>query len=292
MMGIESPLITDAAGQIFDKFYELPNGCICCSAKKDLQTAIEYLIANEKYELDFILVETNGLADPSSTIKMFWVGEELKFPARLQGIMALVAAHTFDKHSTGNEIFLRQLIFADLVLLNHADRVTEEKGKEIELAIKELNPTATIKRTKYCETDIDEIFGSEGLLSKLRDKDDLSQLHKETEHHHHHPDEDIQFQIFEYKNVLFDPRALEENLGGMIWEHPNDANIMRVKGIFASSTSNCKYSVQGVDEIFEVKESEVNWEKDGDRISKFLLVGKKLARPDIEAVFNKSMQNP
>jgi G3E family GTPase len=32
-MGIESPLITDSAGKLFDKFYELPNGCICCSAK-------------------------------------------------------------------------------------------------------------------------------------------------------------------------------------------------------------------------------------------------------------------
>jgi len=32
-MGIEAPLIQDSKGEIFDKFYELPNGCICCSAK-------------------------------------------------------------------------------------------------------------------------------------------------------------------------------------------------------------------------------------------------------------------
>lgn len=32
-MGIEAPLIQDSKGGIFDKFYELPNGCICCSAK-------------------------------------------------------------------------------------------------------------------------------------------------------------------------------------------------------------------------------------------------------------------
>ena len=32
-MGIESPLIVDSSGKPFDKFYELPNGCICCSAK-------------------------------------------------------------------------------------------------------------------------------------------------------------------------------------------------------------------------------------------------------------------
>ena len=32
-MGIEAPLIQDSKGSVFDKFYELPNGCICCSAK-------------------------------------------------------------------------------------------------------------------------------------------------------------------------------------------------------------------------------------------------------------------
>jgi G3E family GTPase len=64
-MGIESPLMQDSEGNPFDKFYELPNGCICCSAKDDLLFAIESLIKNEKYNLDFILVETNGLADPS-----------------------------------------------------------------------------------------------------------------------------------------------------------------------------------------------------------------------------------
>lgn len=67
-MGIEAPLVQDSEGKPFDKFYELPNGCICCSAKDDLLIAIEFLITNENYKLDFILVETNGLADPSQVI--------------------------------------------------------------------------------------------------------------------------------------------------------------------------------------------------------------------------------
>ena len=65
-MGIEAPLIQDSTGAVFDKFYELPNGCICCSAKSDLLTAVDYFLQNENYQLDYILVETNGLADPSS----------------------------------------------------------------------------------------------------------------------------------------------------------------------------------------------------------------------------------
>jgi G3E family GTPase len=43
-MGIESPLILDEAGQVFDKIYEMPNGCLCCSAKTDLLWGIEFLL--------------------------------------------------------------------------------------------------------------------------------------------------------------------------------------------------------------------------------------------------------
>lgn len=32
-MGIEQPLIMDESGVPFSSFLELPNGCICCSAK-------------------------------------------------------------------------------------------------------------------------------------------------------------------------------------------------------------------------------------------------------------------
>jgi len=35
-------------------------------SRDDLLTAVEYLIKNESTPLDFILIETNGLADPSA----------------------------------------------------------------------------------------------------------------------------------------------------------------------------------------------------------------------------------
>ena len=36
--------------------------------RKDLLLGIEYLIETEKFKLDYILVETNGLMDPSNVI--------------------------------------------------------------------------------------------------------------------------------------------------------------------------------------------------------------------------------
>ena len=79
-MGIEQPLIMDESGTPFSNFLELPNGCICCSAKyllpyfrNDLVAAIEYIIANTPVRK--ILVETNGAADPVQSIKQFWFDE-------------------------------------------------------------------------------------------------------------------------------------------------------------------------------------------------------------------------
>jgi G3E family GTPase len=69
-MGIEQPLILDESGVPFESYLELPNGCICCSAKypiaycrNDLIASIEYILNNTHVKR--VIVETNGLADPS-----------------------------------------------------------------------------------------------------------------------------------------------------------------------------------------------------------------------------------
>lgn len=35
-MGIEAPMIVNSEGTPFKDFVELPNGCICCSAKYNI----------------------------------------------------------------------------------------------------------------------------------------------------------------------------------------------------------------------------------------------------------------
>lgn len=63
-MGIEAPLMTDENGTPIEDFYELPNGCICCTVKDDLLKSIEGLI-DKWSDIEHILIETNGLADPA-----------------------------------------------------------------------------------------------------------------------------------------------------------------------------------------------------------------------------------
>ena len=67
-MGLETSLMTDGDGNDIEDFYEMPNGCICCAAKDDLIQTLDSMIEKSqqagKPPLDYIFVETNGLADP------------------------------------------------------------------------------------------------------------------------------------------------------------------------------------------------------------------------------------
>ena len=63
-MGLETPLMKDAQGNDIDDFYEMPNGCLCCAAKSDLINTLDTLL-EKKRDIEYILVETNGLSEPS-----------------------------------------------------------------------------------------------------------------------------------------------------------------------------------------------------------------------------------
>jgi len=65
----------DASGEDIEDFYEMPNGCICCSGKGDLINTLDTLL--EKRPLEYVLVELNGLADPMALIRTFWVDDGL-----------------------------------------------------------------------------------------------------------------------------------------------------------------------------------------------------------------------
>ena len=56
---------------------DIGNGCLCCTVKDNGVTAIENLIENSKDKIDYILLETTGVADPAPIAKMFCWDEGL-----------------------------------------------------------------------------------------------------------------------------------------------------------------------------------------------------------------------
>jgi G3E family GTPase len=146
-MGIEAPLMTDDKGEVLEDFYELPNGCICCTVKDDLVSTLELLIEKKK-ELEYIMVESNGLADPAEIIKIFWIDDALQSSISLNFTMGIVDAKNFDqnlKSEDTGEALRRQLVYSDKVMINKIDLVDEATIESIKTTIRDLNPNCQIE---------------------------------------------------------------------------------------------------------------------------------------------------
>uniref|UniRef100_A0A665WT67 COBW domain containing n=1 Tax=Echeneis naucrates TaxID=173247 RepID=A0A665WT67_ECHNA len=88
---LEKSLAVSQAGELYEEWLELRNGCLCCSVKDNGFKAIENLM-EKKGKFDYILLETTGLADPGAVASMFWVDSELGSDIYLDGIVTVIDA--------------------------------------------------------------------------------------------------------------------------------------------------------------------------------------------------------
>lgn len=145
-MGIESPVLADASGEVLKDFYELSSGCICCSVKGNFLTTVERILTLRR-EIQLIVVETTGLADPIPLVTSFWLDTALESAVDLDGVVCLVDLTSFLPHLQSSEyrdLFLRQLIVSDRILLNKSDLVSSDLISEVHSHISVLNPTAEV----------------------------------------------------------------------------------------------------------------------------------------------------
>ena len=155
-VGIDDALLQkNTKMQADEEIIEMMNGCICCTVRQDLIVVLNKLAKRHKagtLKLDGIIIETTGMADPAPVAQTFFVDDDVKAFARLDGIVTLVDAKHIEQHldeekpeGAENEA-VEQVAFADRILLNKTDLVTEEDLVRIETRLKSMNAHAPIKR--------------------------------------------------------------------------------------------------------------------------------------------------
>ncbi|MDT9295908.1 MAG: GTP-binding protein [Arthrospira platensis PCC 7345] len=164
-----------------DDMVQLNNGCICCTLNDRLaDTIVEVLQRNP--HIDYLLIETTGIADPLPIIMTFG-GTELRNLTRLDAIFTLVDADTFSPDLLANsEAALNQIAWGDLILLNKIDLVAPEKCDRIQKQIRQLKPDARIITTEYGEVPLATIWGIE---YSHPDFPQLSDHDHQPDHDHH-----------------------------------------------------------------------------------------------------------
>ena len=160
-IAIDNDLIVGAG----DDMVELANGCICCSINNDLFDAILRLLGR-KPAVDYLVVETTGLADPLPIVLTF-LRPEVRGSVRVDSVVALADAESFSLDLFDSKAALNQLRYADIVLLNKCDLVGRDRADAVEAKIRTIGDGARIVRTTGAQIPLPLVL-SAGLFQSDR----------------------------------------------------------------------------------------------------------------------------
>ena len=176
-IGIDNDLVV-ATGE---DMVELSNGCICCSINGELLEAV-YRILDRPEPVDYLVVETTGLADPLP-VAMTFLGSDLRDQTRLDSIITLVDAENFSDELLEGEVARAQIVYSDILLLNKCDLVEEERLAALEDQLRTIKTDARILRAVKGEVPLPLLL-SVGLFES--DKVVAQQSHENCDHDHGH----------------------------------------------------------------------------------------------------------
>ena len=163
---------------------ELNNGCICCTINEDLVNAVHKVLARSE-QIDYLVVETTGLADPLP-VALTFLGTELRDVTRLDSIITLVDAENFSLDLFNSEAAQSQITYGDIILLNKIDLVDEADVDRLEIRIRDMKEGARIIRTNKSQVSLPMIL-SVGLFESDKYLDAPATA---DEHEHHDRDLD------------------------------------------------------------------------------------------------------
>ena len=153
-VGVDHQLVIGAEEEIF----ETSNGCICCTVRGDLIRVLGQLLKRRE-RFDYVLIETTGMADPGPVAQTFFLDDDLREQFVVDAIVTLVDARHFEKHLEELHEPAVQVGFADIVILNKTDLVSETDLARIEQRIRGINGTAKVVRAKDANVPIDAVLG-------------------------------------------------------------------------------------------------------------------------------------
>ena len=293
-IGIDNDLIV-ATGE---DMVELSNGCICCSINGELLEAV-YRILDRPDPVDYLVVETTGLADPLP-VAMTFLGSDLRDTTRLDSIITLVDAENFSDEILEGEVARAQVVYGDILLLNKCDLVSEQRLEQLETQLRQIKTDARILRSVKGEVSLPLLL-SVGLFES--DKVAAEQNHDDCDHdhghcahehgahehgheghdhghaHHHdhdhshdHPDH-LAIEGFTSLSFRADgPFALRKFQNFLDNQLP--AGVFRAKGILWFNESAKRHVFHLAGKRFSIDDSE--WTADDTRKNQLVLIGKNL----------------
>jgi G3E family GTPase len=181
-IGIDNELIVSTD----ENMVELNNGCICCTINEDLVNAVHKIMERGE-KIDYLVVETTGLADPLP-VALTFLGTELRDMTRLDSIITMVDCANFSLDLFNSEAALSQIQYGDVIVLNKTDLVDEADVDALEVRVRDLKKEARILRTQKSQVSLPLIL-SVGLFESDKYYEQTESAEHQHEHHDHDHDE-------------------------------------------------------------------------------------------------------
>ena len=190
VVGGDSGAIVQAKKEVVS----LSNGCICCTLRGDLIREIDRI--RKAGDHDYILIESTGIAEPQQVAESFCANPDtamlaedasqmLWTVARLDTCVTVLDAREFprlvksverfkDLFSDGMEdhdpegegeksianLLIEQVEFANVILVNKMDLVTDAERDSVLRVVSTLNPKAKVLTTEFGVVDLKHILNS------------------------------------------------------------------------------------------------------------------------------------
>jgi len=304
-VGIDNDLIVGADEEVF----EMNNGCVCCTVRGDLIRVLSGLM-KRKGGFDGIIVETTGLADPAPVAQTFFVDDDVRARTELDSVTTVVDAKHLPLRLKDSKEAAEQIAFADQIILNKTDLVSEADLAEVEKAIRTLNPMAPIRRAQRSNVPLDAILGRHAFdLARVTElqPDFLNPAHGEAghvhdehcdhEHHHHDHDHD-----HDHDHGHIHDHVAESGISSisLTSDKPIDGNkvtawlnnvlqtqgvdILRAKGILDVKGEERRLVFQAVHMILE-GDFQGPWKASDNRYSRLVFIGRNLDEAGLRAGF-------
>ena len=292
-IGIDNDLIIEGS----EDMIELNNGCICCSINGELLNTVSKVLERAE-KLDYLIVETTGLADPLPVAMTFAAGD-LREKVRLDSIITVIDGENFDFEINNTSVAYSQILYGDILLLNKSDLVNEKQLKKIEEFINKIKKEPRILRSTNSEVALHTIM-SVGLFEtdtfefeknkkniEQNSNDHSSHSHDHSSHSHDHSSHshDHSSHSHDLNNIegftsvsyeTFEPFSLRKFQ--YFLDNQISQNVFRAKGILWFMESDRKHIFHLSGKRFSLDDEE--WIK--EKSNKIVLIGKNLDHQTIK----------
>ncbi|HML94922.1 MAG TPA: GTP-binding protein [Thermodesulfobacteriota bacterium] len=160
-INIDSELIVGIENEV-DNTISLSNGCICCSLRGDMLLSIIELLEQPEPP-EYIIIEASGVSDPAA-IALSFPMPDVRRLIRVENIITVVDAEQVKGLTRGEsaELGIAQISVADVLVLNKADLVGNERLSGVRGWLRGIMPGARIVEARFGRVPLELVFGLGG----------------------------------------------------------------------------------------------------------------------------------